>query len=45
MDSLDVPWGIHPPQGIGTPPEWALDNVSLWIPVTMHTKVQFDGLG
>ena len=44
MDGLDVPWNIHPLQGIGAPHPRAPDGLSLRVPVTMHTKVQFDGL-
>jgi len=43
MDGLDVPWNIHPLQGMVTPYPRALDNLSLQMPMTMHTKVGPDG--
>lgn len=43
MDRLDVSCHVNPLQGIGTPYPWALDRLSLWMSVTMHTQVPFDG--
>ena len=44
MGRQGVPWDIHPLQGIGTAHPRTLDSLLLWMLMTVHTKVQSDGL-